>query len=1235
MNRKIVIFILFFAVVFLVVGCGNDETEKMQGTYEIMIDNTVEIVYGKENRIIPYLVDSSGTIVESRFDYIVSSDKVQVDMNGNVTWTEFPKEDITLTVSERNIGTKKTITLTFVIEELTTVTTITSSDGKSVSEIKQISFGQDVTLNVISNLGPLAEIDKYCSITATDKDGNCKNIFKSTFSGNQIVLKTVGVGTGELSIEIKDSNGKKLFGFSVPYAIDARDSGLIGKALKSNNTSALGYDELQKIDVIEIDDTIKDVSELTLFENLKTIVLNTSEPISCKEFNSSYFYRVPAEKYKTYYELSEWSNLKDKIIPFNKSIDEKYVIYHSDRADVLSYDLIDNDFSLKMLTFQGYTNIGWKDKSNISVYNHSIKDFSESCIHLYAVWTPNGNKIVFDGNGATDGNMEEQIIETDSSAKLIQNTYTRLGYDFLGWSTTPDGEVEYGDEVSFLMGYEGVNVLYAVWKESTEGFEFELNENETYTVVGYSGNKAEIRIPSHYEGILVTQIGANAFSNNDALTRVVITNNVTGIGESAFEQCINLMSLTIGDSVTSIGNKAFYDCKNLISLIMRNNVESIGWYAFCNCTNLTSITIPNSVNSIGDYAFENCVKLVEVINKSSLNIVKGASSYGGVAYYAFDVHDGDSNVVNKKGYLFYTCKDVNYLVNYIDKDKNLILPTNYNGENYVINNYAFAYCDNLTSIMISDNVISIGKNAFCYCGILEIVTIGNDVTRIGENAFYYCSSLESVTIGNGVTSIGENAFFNCSSLMSIIVDEDNAFYKSVDGNLYTKDEKTLIRYAIGKNDTNFVIPDSVKNIGDYAFINCTNLISVTVGNNVIVIGENAFRVCTNLTSVTIGDGVTCIGSHAFAYCKNLTSAIIGNSVVSIDLGAFEGCDSLISIIIPNSVTNIGDYAFYSCDYLSSAMIGNHVASIGDYAFSLSNITGVTIPDSVVSIGDYAFYSCDWLSSVRLGNNVTSIGSHAFDYCYRLESIIIPNSVPIIEDYVFYHCTRLTSVTIGNGVTSIGSHAFDYCYRIENITIPDNVTSIGDYAFYSCTGLTSVMMGNGVTSIGTKAFYDCESLLAVSIGNSVTSIGDYAFYFCESLTDLTIGNNVKSIGNYAFFGCVKLASVNIPNSVTNIGANAFRSCHRLSNVIIGNGVKTIGSYAFNDCKSLTSITIPDSVTRIGSNAFNNCNSLTSVIFKNTNGWKAGTNHISATELANASTAAIYLTSTYVSSLWTRE
>ncbi|MBQ3042836.1 MAG: leucine-rich repeat domain-containing protein [Alistipes sp.] len=92
--------------------------------------------------------------------------------------------------------------------------------------------------------------------------------------------------------------------------------------------------------------------------------------------------------------------------------------------------------------------------------------------------------------------------------------------------------------------------------------------------------------------------------------------------------------------------------------------------------------------------------------------------------------------------------------------------------------------------------------------------------------------------------------------------------------------------------TEYIIPDSVTEIGESAFSSCDNLTSITIPNSVTSIGESAFAYCDNLTNVTIGSSVTSIGNSAFTYCENLTS-----------------------IIIPNSVTEIGNEAFYLCTNL--------------------------------------------------------------------------------------------------------------------------------------------------------------------------------------------------------------------------------------------------------------------------------------------------------------------------------
>ena len=148
------------------------------------------------------------------------------------------------------------------------------------------------------------------------------------------------------------------------------------------------------------------------------------------------------------------------------------------------------------------------------------------------------------------------------------------------------------------------------------------------------------------------------------------------------------------------------------------------------------------------------------------------------------------------------------------------------------------------------------------------------------------------------------------------------WYTSSDGNI-VKPYKTNVfdativsnTYNNGKGVISF--DGDVTTIGDSAFLNCTSLTSVNIGDSVTTIGFRAFGWCYSLTSVTIGDSVTSIGNYAFAGCESLTSVNIPDSVTTIGLGAFDSCTSLTSVNIPDSVTTIGEWAFFSCDSLTS------------------------------------------------------------------------------------------------------------------------------------------------------------------------------------------------------------------------------------------------------------------------------------------------------------------------------
>ena len=169
------------------------------------------------------------------------------------------------------------------------------------------------------------------------------------------------------------------------------------------------------------------------------------------------------------------------------------------------------------------------------------------------------------------------------------------------------------------------------------------------------------------------------------------------------------------------------------------------------------------------------------------------------------------------------------------------------------------------------------------------------VVGIGNLAFLDCYNLESVTIPESVMSIGNNAFGGCDSLTSIVVSDQSPYYASINGNLYSKDKKTLVQYAVGKKDTFFSIPENVTSIGDYAFSSCNSLTNIIIPEGVTSIGNSAFSNCRALTSITIPEGVTSIGDSVFLYCSNLADVIIPRSMMSIGNAALYQCDSLNTV----------------------------------------------------------------------------------------------------------------------------------------------------------------------------------------------------------------------------------------------------------------------------------------------------------------------------------------------------
>lgn len=480
-------------------------------------------------------------------------------------------------------------------------------------------------------------------------------------------------------------------------------------------------------------------------------------------------------------------------------------------------------------------------------------------------------------------------------------------------------------------------------------------------------------------------------------------------------------------------------------------------------------------------------------------------------------------------------------------------------------------------------VVGIDAEAFKDITTISSVTIGSNVTDIGEGAFQDCS-LTSVIIPASVATVGDNAFLRCNSLTDIYyggtIDQwVGISFAGANANPLRANAYLYINNTIANE---IVIPNTVTNIGNYAFANYEEMISVTIGSGVTSIGTGAFYGCSGLTGVTIPNNVTSIGSVAFRNCSSLASVIIGDGVTSIGNGAFSGCNGLTSITIGNGVTTIGNSAFYGCSRLTSITIPDsvtHIGEITDIFTSTSGIlagctrlTSITIPfigETQKSISSGYRYPLGYLFAAASNEQHTGFDRVA-------QTITNYNGDDIRSS--FYIPSSLRSVIITKGDILLGT--FENCSMLTSITIGENVENVdtSEATFSGCSSLVNIYAdaNNLYYSDIDGVLFDAneETLVRYPTGRSSNSY--------------VIPQGTVTIGSYAFSGTV-IETITIPDSVTSIGYRAFDSCKALKNINLGeqSGLLTIGNYAFKGCGSILEFVIPDSVTRIGIEAFEGC------------------------------------------------
>ncbi len=476
-----------------------------------------------------------------------------------------------------------------------------------------------------------------------------------------------------------------------------------------------------------------------------------------------------------------------------------------------------------------------------------------------------------------------------------------------------------------------------------------------------------------------------------------------------------------------------------------------------------------------------------------------------------------------------------------------------------------AYRANIQALTLSEGITTIGKQAFLSCTSLQSVVIPNSVTSIADYAFGSCSALQEVTLGDNIESMGAYAFNGSRNIVKTNVSSADVLagisFPNTAANPVSFSKSF---YVNGVEVTDVVLSDAVTSIGAYAFINCSNIKTLSIPATVTSIDATAFQNCSNLT-------VLCEeGTFAETFLKE------NDIKYQIDR----------SDATATGVAGPGSNWYWYADTKTLLIEGRY------------NMTSMSRRQ------DYGWYPYrNDAENIIISEGIQNIPAAAFTAFVNVKSIVIPDSVDTIQGNAFSSCTSLEEITIGTGLKQVYNYAFASCGKLKVVNIKDlaawcGITFASSSAnplyrahtlYLNGVELVDVVIPEGVTSIGSRAFYSNTAIKSVTLPSTLETISAYAFHSCSNLESVSF-SGIKSVGSYAFYGCAKLKIVNTTDLAAWASANFFDSranpvfrYHNLyvngslvTDLVIPEGVTSLGTYAFRAVFSTNSITIPESL-----------------------------------------------------------
>ncbi len=452
----------------------------------------------------------------------------------------------------------------------------------------------------------------------------------------------------------------------------------------------------------------------------------------------------------------------------------------------------------------------------------------------------------------------------------------------------------------------------------------------------------------------------------------------------------------------------------------------------------------------------------------------------------------------------------------------------------------YEYREDITKIVIGDNITKLGAWAFTKCKQVAELTIPitlNSVVSDMYAAFAGIDRIEKInfTIGDGGYGYNYAAYDGTDSWY-----QNTPWYQS-------RDTLKEINFADGVkgigsdafrelNITSLVLPDSVVHLGNHSFLNCTKLTDLTIPVSLNSYGSDerypAFNGCMAVQKVTFTNGNGVPFDYYDSWSHNPKNEKLAPWNMNSDIAK--------TIIIADNVTKLGQEMFHKC-----------------------NIQELTIPMTIDLDAYSAFVvSYDNLEYVTITKGTNGVGC---DYDVYAPLITIPwNKAP-----------NLKTVTVGEGVSHIGTRTFNKC-TAETLILPNSLTSFGKYAFEICSFryITMPISLNAVWLDGSPAFHDLSGVVKFYFTPGSGYGYDYAAYKGSNCWyQLT-----------PWYACKdSLREINFSEGITHIGSDAFRELFILS-MELPNSVQSLGCHAFYRIDALSSLTLPITLDSVGSKEY---------------------------------------------------